>query len=119
MSRFIWRFIILSIANALGLWIVSEVVPGFFIQQDIYDFLYVVLIFTALYIFLRPILKVVLSPLILVTLGIGFIFVNVLILYFLDFLTDKISVTGLLPLFYASLIIGFVNMLFGLFIKRD
>ncbi len=118
MSGFLWRFIILIIANALGLWIVSEMVPGFFIEQDPYNFLYVVLIFTALYIFLRPILKVVLSPLILVTLGIGFIFVNVLILYLLDFVTDKISVTGLLPLFYASLIIGFVNVLFGIFIKK-
>lgn len=118
MFKFLSRIVIAFIANLVALWIANQYIPGFHIATNWQDFLYVTAIFTLLYIFLRPVLKLFFGPVIVLTLGVGLLFVNVLILYILQSFTSKVTIAGLLPMVYASLIIGFVNFLFHLF-PRD
>ncbi len=69
-------------------------------------------------IFIKPILKFILSPVIVLTFGLGVVLVNALTLYFLDFFMANIAVSGLKPLFYATLIISLINLLIGFSAKR-
>lgn len=120
MFKFLPRFIFAFIANLVALWAAEQLVPSFQISHGLWDFLYVTFIFTLLYTFLRPIIKLFLGPFIILSLGLGLIFINVLILYLLELLTAKVTITGLLPMFYVSFIIGFVNFLFHIFARsRD
>lgn len=116
--KFIFKLIFLLASNTLALLAADYFVEGFFIQPTWQSYLKVAAVFTILNLFLRPILKLVLSPLIFITLGLGVIIVNALILYGLDWLLNDITITGLYPLIYATLIIGVVNFFFHFSAKK-
>ena len=109
--KFFSRLIFSFFSNIIALWAVSYFIEGFEINYDLRSFILVGAVFTVLNIFLRPILKLILSPVIVLTLGLGVILVNALILYLLDFILIEISINGLLPLIYATLIISIINIL--------
>ena len=110
--NFLPRLIFSFFSNIIALWVVSYFVAGFEINSDLKSFLLVAAVLTILNAFLRPVLKLILSPVIVLTLGLGIILVNALILYILDFLLAEITISGLLPLLYATLIISVFNLLF-------
>lgn len=114
LARIIFGFI----SNAVALWAASQFIAGFKISPVWTDLLYVAAVFTLLNLFLKPILDLILGPIIFLTLGVGFILVNMLLLYILGIITAKIMIAGLLPLFYGSLIIGLVNFAFHFSAKR-
>lgn len=58
----------------------------------------------------RPFLRLIFSPLILLTMGLALIAVNMLVLYLLDYLLTSITIDGLLPLLLGTLIISAVNV---------
>lgn len=108
--RLISKLIFYLAFNVLALWLAAYFVKGFYLNTYWKNLLIAGLIFTALNLFLRPILKIILSPLIFITLGLGIIVVNAIVLYILDYLSSNITIAGLLPLFYATLIISLVNL---------
>lgn len=107
----ITRLAITLVANAVALWAAHTLVDGFSLSLETTALIQVVVLFTLLNIFIKPILKVVLSPFILITMGLGIIVINALLLYVLTWISDTVMITGLYPLVYATLIIGIINML--------
>lgn len=107
-SKIIFSFL----SNLLSLLAASYFVPGFVVSKDLKSFLTVGLIFTLINFFVRPILKLILSPIIIVTLGLGIIVVNAVILYILEYFSKNVSIDNVTSLIYATLIISAVNILF-------
>jgi len=103
--------------NALALWAAGALLPNFQLTPGLVGILAVAGVFTVLNFLIRPILKFVLMPFIIVTLGLGLLFINAFILYLLDFLTKDLSIQGVPTLIYATLIVGVVNFVFHLFTK--
>lgn len=116
--KFIARLIFSFFSNLIALGAAVYFVPGFSIAPDLINFLGVAGIFTLINVFIKPVLRLVLTPLILITFGLGIIFVNMLTLYFLDFLSANITIEGLSALLYSSLIIGLINVLINFSAKR-
>ena len=112
------RLIFLFSSNLIALGAAVYFVKGFEIAVNFKSFIMTAAIFTLISVFIRPILKAVLSPIIILTLGIGIIFVNALTLYLLDILSADITINGLLPLFYATLIISAINIVIHFSAKR-
>jgi len=115
--RLLARIIIAVVVNALGLLAASTFIPGFHITASLQELLILAAIFTALYLVLRPIVKMILGPFLVLTLGLGLIVVNAIMLYLLDFIAQKfmmtqnLSVTGFLPVLEASLLLSVLNFL--------
>lgn len=115
--RLIARIIIAVVVNALGLLAAATFIPGFHLTATLQELLILAAIFTALYLILRPIVKMILGPFLVLTLGLGLIVVNAIMLYLLDFIAQKfmmtqnLSINGLVPLFEASLFISVLNFL--------
>jgi len=84
-------------------------IPGVTIQSGIRGLLLITLIFPALNIFIKPILKFILSPIIILTLGLGLLLINAVILFILDLLTEQLTIQGVLPLMLATLLISAAN----------
>ena len=84
-------------------------IPGITIQSGIRGLLLITLLFTALNIFIKPILKFILSPIIILTLGLGLLLINAVILFILDLLTEQLTIQGVLPLMLATLLISAAN----------
>ncbi len=116
--RFIARLIFSFFSNLVALGAAVYFIPGFSITPNLVNFLGVAGIFTLINIFIKPLLKLVLTPIIIITFGLGIIFANMLALYLLDFLSVNITIEGLQALLYSSLIIGSINLLINFSAKR-
>jgi len=58
----------------------------------------------------RPLLRLILGPIIFLTFGLGIILVNALIIYSLDILYEGIIIQGTVTLLYGTLIISAVSL---------
>ena len=58
------------------------------------------------------------TPIIILTFGLGIIAVNALIIYLLDILMVNITITGLVPLVYGTLVISLINMAINFSAKK-
>ncbi len=104
--------LIFSLAiNGIALWIAAHAVQGFSIVSTVRAYLIVTAIFTAIELVARPILKLVLAPIIIVTLGLGLIVIDAIVLEILAHIVGQyVFIAGLYPLVYATLIIGVVHV---------
>jgi putative membrane protein len=109
--KLVSKIILAFVSSAIALWAATYFVSGFELSFELRPFLTVVAVFTLLNVFLRPVLKLIMSPVIILTLGLGIILVNAFVLYLLDFILVEITINGLLSLLYATLIISIINVL--------
>lgn len=100
------------VINLLGLVVAAYFVPGIQLTQDPKSLMLVALIFTLLNFILKPVLKMLLGPFILITLGLALILINMGMLYLLDKLSSNLTIVGVPALLYGALIIGIVNLVF-------
>jgi len=100
---------IMLVGNGIGLYFAARYVPGFNVPIDLQGLLTASLALTAINLFIRPLIKLVLSPLILITLGLASILVNLATLYLLDYLLETVTISGLTPLILATLVLGAIN----------
>jgi len=108
--KIIARLFFLFFSNTVALFVAQYVVAGFSVALSFESYVRIVLLFSAIVFFLRPLIKLVLSPIIIITFGLGIIIVNAIVLYVLTLLTPDVFVTGLDALLYATVVIGIVNL---------
>jgi putative membrane protein len=116
------KFAIIVAGNGLALWLAWLYVPGFELNTPNWiQFALVALVLALLNGLLKPILTLVLGPIIVLTLGIGILVVNALILWilplllnYIDFLRGSIIIQDIPALIYATLIISVVNFVIHL-----
>ncbi len=116
--RFLARAVILFVCNAVALFAATYFVSGFSIAPGWESYAKVALILTIINIFIRPLLKAILSPIIFITLGLGVVMVNAIILYAVDSFSPDLTIAGLYPLVYATLIISVVNAILSIVSKK-
>lgn len=103
--RLIARFLV--IAGAV--WIAAAYVPGVTVQEGVVSYLVIALIFAAVNLLVKPVLKLLSFPLLLLTLGLFLIVINALMLGLTALLTERLSIDGVGPAVIASLIISAVT----------
>lgn len=116
--KFIAKIIVAIGVNSIAIFSASKWVDGFELNTNFEKVLIIASILTALNFTVKPILKLILAPIIVLTLGIGLIVVNALILYFLDFFSEDISILTTNALIYSSLITGIGNFVFHIATKK-
>ena len=119
MSKLLKRIIILFISNLIALLAADYFVNGFEMIKNPKQIIAATAIFTALNIFIKPILKIILSPVIIITFGLGILLVNAVILQTLDFSSKGVMINGIESLFYATLIISGVNIIITILTKKS
>jgi putative membrane protein len=115
---FLTRAIVLLVSNAIALFAAAYFVSGFSVGPGWESYAKVALILTIVNIFIRPLLKAIFSPIIFITLGLGVVIVNAIILYAVDYFSPDLAITGLYPLVYATLIISVVNAVLSIVSKK-
>ncbi len=98
------------VSNFVALLAAGYFVPGFLITQDIITLLWVTGALTLLNLIIRPIIKLLLTPIIVLTLGIASLAINAGMLYLLDYLSVNVTITGIQSLIYATLIVSLINI---------
>jgi putative membrane protein len=70
-------------------------------------------IFTLINLYIRPLIKMILSPVVVLTLGLFTLVINAGMLYLLDILSENVTITSTESLIYGTLLITAVNFLLG------
>ncbi len=119
MTKFILRWII----NAIALFLAVYLVPGITLQGGWISILWLALIFGLINAFLRPLLKLLTCPLIILTLGLFTLLINT----FLFWLTGQVGQTfgvgftvgGFWPAFLGGLVVTVVSVIMSLILKDE
>ncbi len=99
--------------NTLAVWVAAAVVTGIH-HGDGWDLLLAALLLGIFNTFLRPILKLLTLPLVLITLGLFIIVINAGLLYLVgSLLKPHFYVDGFWPAFWGALIISIISTILG------
>lgn len=112
--KLVARIIAAILINVVGLILVRQFVPDFLLTTNLQEIAMIALALAALNFFVKPLLKLILGPFIILTLGLGLIFVNALILKLLDIFFVALTIQTTLALLEATLILGAINLVFHL-----
>ena len=99
------------LANILALYLADLWVAGFAVSGGWAGFIVAGLVLGILNLIIRPILKIISFPLIVVSLGLFLIVINAVVLWLAAQLTNFIAIENLIALLWATLIIAAVNFI--------
>lgn len=109
------RFLLRLLATAAALWIATQIVPGVEHTGPWTSLLLVALVFGLLNAIVRPILKLLTCPLILLTLGLFTFVINALMLWMTSGISQSFGlgfrVAGFWPAFLGALVVTLVSVL--------
>jgi len=98
-------------ANILGLYLANLWVSGFSVIDGWQAYLITGLVLGLLNLIIRPILKIITFPLIVVSLGLFLIVINAIIIWFTAQLTGYIIIESYVALLLATIVIAAVNFI--------
>lgn len=116
------RFLVRILANALAIYLAAYFVIGFDFPHQAQDWKLLLLAGLILAIFnaiLKPVLKLISAPLIILTLGLFTLVINVALLWLLSQILPQLTIAGLWPYFWGTIIISLVNWVVELFIRKN
>lgn len=116
--RFLSKLILIVAANAAAILAATKYIEGISFEGSLKELIIAAAILTALNFLLKPILKMILGPIIVLTLGLGLILVNALIIYIFDIFSKNLTIEGIPALFYATILISGVNFVVHLATKK-
>ena len=119
MTKFIFRWMI----NIVAIYVAILIVPGINLQSGLVSVLWLALIFGLINAFVRPLLKLLTCPLILLTLGLFTLLINT----FLFWLTSQIGqafginlvIDGFWPAFLGGLVVSVVSVVMSLILRDE
>ena len=117
------RFLLRLLINAAALWVAVQIVHGItYTSDDWVPFFAVALIFGVVNAFIRPVLKLLSLPLIVLTFGLFALVVNGLMLWLTSAMAGVLGlgfhVTGFWAAFFGALVVSIVSTLIS-FVAAD
>ncbi|SRR2546422_545064 len=109
------RLLLRILINAAALWAATEIVPGVRHTGPWTSLLLVALVFGVLNVLVRPILKLLTCPLILLTLGLFTFVINAVMLWLTGAISESLGlgfhVDGFVPAFLGALVVTIVALI--------
>jgi putative membrane protein len=105
------RWILVSwVANAVVLGIAAWILSGVTTGGSFWTLVFAAAVFGILNTILKPIVKLITLPLALVTLGIAWFFVSMLMLWLTDLIVGKFDIHGFWNYVWATIIVWIANL---------
>lgn len=105
------RFIARTITNAVGILIAAYFVPNIIFTGDLIDLVITGLILALANSVIKPIIKFISGPLIVLTMGLFMIVVNIVILWLVVWLMPNLTIVGFWAYFWGVVILSILNAL--------
>ena len=110
-------FIIRILANALAIYLASQLVPGFIFDGTLANLLIAGVILGIINALVKPVVTLISLPLILLTFGLFHVVINIALLYLADYFTPQLEIQGLWAAIWGLVIISLTNNLVSFFQK--
>ncbi|MEK7512572.1 MAG: phage holin family protein [Patescibacteria group bacterium] len=108
------RFLITVAAHSAALLLAGRFINGFSVTGNPTELILLGILLTILNTVVRPIVKLLAGPLIVLTLGVFSIVVNALMLFILDMLMDTLTIHGYAALLWGTVFVALVNLVIHL-----
>jgi putative membrane protein len=112
------RFIIRILANSLAVYLAAYFIDGVTVSGDWRIFLLCGLVLSLINIIVKPILKLISLPLIIISLGLFSLVINILTIWLLTKFVHQIVISGLAALIFTTIIVSIVNWLVSFLFKK-
>ena len=104
-------FAVRILGNSVALYTANWLVAGFVVNGGLKEYLIAGILLGFLNLLVKPLLKLIATPLIILSLGLFTLIINGLILWIVDYIFNFITIESLMALFWAVIIIGIVNIM--------
>jgi len=114
------RLIFNIIAGTLGIYLAFRFVPGVYFSGDIKTLLIIGCVLGIINFFIKPILKIISLPLRIITFGLFTLIINMAMVWLMEIIFNQnLDIKGIIPLFWATIIVCGLNLIFRLFIPKN
>ena len=113
------RIIVKLLVNAAALWVAAEIVDGVALDDGFLTVLLVALVFGLVNTFIRPILKLVSLPVLILTLGLFTLVINTAMLGLTALLLEALTIDGFWSAFLGALVITIVSWALNWLVPND
>jgi putative membrane protein len=114
------KFLIRVVINSVSIWIASLILTKVTLEGSIWQILLVGLIFGLVNALIKPFLKLLGTPFIVVTLGLFTLVINAFLLWIVELLSGGVlEVEGILTYLWASIIISLVSWVLNLVLPEE
>ncbi|OHA01512.1 MAG: hypothetical protein A3C11_01120 [Candidatus Sungbacteria bacterium RIFCSPHIGHO2_02_FULL_49_12] len=110
--HFLAKFGLRIALNGVILWFLPQFISGFATSHELTSLVVAALILALVHAILRPILKILSFPFLILTLGLFNVVINFVLLSVADYFSSAITITDLKTRFIASIIFGLANSVF-------
>ena len=107
------------IAGVASFWLAARFVPGVEFAGDIKYLILAGVILGLINFFIKPILKIITLPLRVLTFGLFTLAINMALVWVIDVLFPELIISGLIPLFWTTVLIWLVSFFLGLSKRKD
>ena len=112
------RIIIRILVNSLAVLVAAKLIPGFVFDGTWLNLLFAGAIIGLFNGIVRPIVQIISLPITILSLGLFYIIINVIILLLAASFIPSLIITGFWPAFWGVIFIILVNNLVSSFIKK-
>jgi len=112
------KLIFQIVGGILGLWLAIKFVPGVEFNGEIKYLIFAGIFLGLINFFLKPILKFITFPLRILTFGLFSLIINMLIVWTVDLFFPELTIQGIVPLFWTTIIVLVVSWSLGLYNPR-
>ena len=116
-------FLARLLINAAALWVAIHFVPGIAYHGSWISLFVVALVFGVLNASVRPVLKLLTFPLLILTLGLFTFVINAFMLLITAWISEQLSlgfqVAGFWPAFWGGLVISIVSLVLSVFVRTQ
>lgn len=99
------------LGNSIAIYLAARFIEGVSFTGDILDLLIAGIVIGLLNFFIKPILKIISAPLILLTLGLFIFIINIFILWLAQYILLSLTIQGFWAYFWTLILITFINLL--------
>ena len=110
-------FLIRILGNSVAIYAAFLFVPGFMIKGGIKEFLLAGVLLGLLNKIVKPPIKLLTMPLIILTLGLFLVVINALMLWLVDYAFEFVSIENITALVWATVVVAIANGIIGAFSK--
>lgn len=108
--KLFFSIIVSYMGNAVGLLAADYLAEGVTVSRSPKEFLLLTTLLTAANLVLRPFLKFLFTPVIILSLGTFTLVINAAILFLLDSMSQSITINGLGDLIVATILVSAINV---------
>ncbi len=106
------------VAGIAGFWLADRFISGVTFSGEIKKLLLAGCVLGLINFFIKPVLKLITLPLRIITFGLFSLVINALMVWAVNAIFPELSISGIFPLIWTTLIIWIISLLLGIFKPR-